>query len=206
MAGPLWTPSLSPIHGVFRGQWISSLTKPEITLLVVLATGSMMASTGLDQVLFPQKGGTALLASGSATLNQYLERAHDAKMRRTARRPLPAGRVTPQEALYFGLGLSLSGMLYLAFTLNALTSLIGLVALLSYLLLYTPLKRRTPLCIPIGAFPGAAPVLMGWSAGGAAPTGPVCASFLWQFPMCSPCLDLSGGLCTCRYADVFQRS
>jgi len=166
-----------------------TLTKPEITLLVVLATGlgSMMASPVLDQVLFLHVlCGTALLASGSATLNQYLERAHDAKMRRTARRPLPAGRVTPREALYFGLGLSLSGVLYLAFTLNSLTSLIGLVALLSYLLLYTPLKRRTPLCILIGAFPGAAPVLMGWSAvrGGLAPEAWLLFAilFFWQFP------------------------
>ncbi len=166
-----------------------TLTKPEITLLVVLATGlgSMMASTMLDHVLLLHVlCGTALLASGSATLNQYLERTHDAKMRRTASRPLPAGRLTPRKALYFGLGLALSGMLYLAVTLNALTSLIGLVALLSYLFLYTPLKRRTPLCILIGAFPGAAPVLMGWSAvrGGLAPQAWLLFAilFLWQFP------------------------
>jgi len=166
-----------------------TLTKPEITLLVVLATGlgTMMASTVLDPVLFLHVlCGTALLASGSATLNQYLERAHDARMRRTASRPLPAGRVTPRAALYFGLGLSLSGTLYLAFTLNALTSLIGLVALLSYLLLYTPLKRRTSLCTLIGAVPGAAPVLMGWSAvrDGLAPEAWLLFAilFLWQFP------------------------
>ncbi len=179
----------SPRVSLSRARDFVTLTKPEITLLVVLATGlgSMMASTGLDQVLFLHVlCGTALLASGSATLNQYLERAHDAKMRRTAHRPLPAGRVTPRAALSFGLGLSLSGLLYLAFTLNALTSLIGLVALLSYLLLYTPLKRRTPLCILIGALPGAAPVLMGWSAvsGGLAPEAWLLFAilFLWQFP------------------------
>ena len=123
-----------------------TLTKPEITLLVVLATGlgTTTASPVLDHMRFLYVlCGTALLASGSATLNQYLERAHDAKMRRTASRPLPAGRATRRAALYFGLGLSLSGMLYLAVTLNALTSLIGCVALLSYLVLYTPLKRRT---------------------------------------------------------------
>src|SRR5262245_10529354 len=99
-------------------------------------------------------------------------------MRRTASRPLPAGRLTPRAALYFGLGLSLSGMLYLAFTLN--------VALLSYLLLYTPLKRRTPLRTLIGAFPGAAPVPMGWSAvrSGLAPEAWLlfASLFLWQFP------------------------
>jgi heme o synthase len=179
----------SPRVSLSRAMDFVTLTKPEITLLVVLATGlgTMMASTVLDHVLFLHVlCGTALLASGSATLNQYLERGHDAKMRRTASRPLPAGRVTPREALYFGLGLSLLGLLYLAFTLNALTSLIGLVALLSYLLLYAPLKRRTPLCILIGAFPGAAPVLMGWSAvhGGLAPEAWLLFAilFLWQFP------------------------
>ena len=179
----------SPRVSLARARDFVTLTKPEITLLVVLATGlgTMMASTVLDQVLFLHVlGGTALLASGSATLNQYLERTHDAKMRRTASRPLPAGRVTPQEALYFGLGLSLSGMLYLVFTLNALTCLIGLVALLSYLLLYTPLKRRTPLCTLIGALPGAAPVLMGWSAvrDSLAPEAWLLFAllFLWQFP------------------------
>ena len=179
----------SPRVSLARARDFVTLTKPEITLLVVLATGlgTLMASTVLDQVLFLHVlCGTALLASGSATLNQYLERAHDAKMRRTASRPLPAGRVTPQEALYFGLGLSLSGILYLVFTLNVLTCLIGLVALLSYLLLYTPLKRRTPLCILIGALPGAAPVLMGWSAmrDSLAPEAWLMFAllFLWQFP------------------------
>jgi protoheme IX farnesyltransferase len=130
--------------------------------------------------------GTALVAGGTAALNQYIERAHDARMRRTARRPLPAGRLQPQDVLRFGLGLSLAGTVYLAVTLNLLTSLIGLAALLSYLLLYTPLKRRSGLCTLVGACPGAAPVLMGWAAvrGDLAPEAWVLYAilFLWQFP------------------------
>ncbi|PYJ14789.1 MAG: protoheme IX farnesyltransferase [Verrucomicrobia bacterium] len=130
--------------------------------------------------------GTTLVASGAAALNQYLERGHDSKMRRTANRPLPAGRVNPREALYFGIGLSVTGTFYLAVTANILTSVIGVAALLSYLFLYTPLKRRTHLCTLIGAFPGAAPVLMGWSAaqGSLAPQAWLLYAtlFLWQFP------------------------
>lgn len=176
-------------NSISRAMDFIALIKPEITFMVLLATGvgSVMASTSLDSwVLLHALFGTALVASGAATLNHYLERAHDAKMRRTANRPLPAGRLTPREALYFGIGLSLTGTLYLALTANALTSLIGLAALLSYLFLYTPLKRRTHLCTLIGAFPGAAPVLMGWSAvqGNLAPKAWLLYAtlFLWQFP------------------------
>src|SRR5258706_5251997 len=121
-----------------------TLTKPEITFLVLLATGvgSVMASKSLDPLsVLNALFGTALVASGAAVLNQYVERAHDSRMRRTANRPLPAGRLTPREALYFGMGLSVTGTLYLALTTNILTGLIGVAALLSYLFLYTPLKR-----------------------------------------------------------------
>src|SRR5438445_1793083 len=120
-----------------------TLTKPEITFLVLLAAavGSIMASASVNLVsLFHALFGTALVASGAAALNQYLERFHDATMRRTANRSVPAGRLSPREALYFGTGLSASGTLYLALSANALTSMIGLIALLSYLLVYTPLK------------------------------------------------------------------
>ena len=166
-----------------------SLTKPEITFMVLLATavGSAMASPLLDSwILVHALFGTGVVASGAAALNQYLERAHDATMRRTANRPLPAGRLSPRQALYFGIGLSLSGTLYLALTSNLLTGLIGLAALLSYLFIYTPLKQRTHLCTAIGALPGAAPVLMGWSAvqGNLAPQAWLLYTilFLWQFP------------------------
>jgi heme o synthase len=166
-----------------------ALTKPEITFLVLLATavGSTMASKSLDPlILLHALFGTALVAGGAAALNQYLERAHDAKMRRTASRPLPGGRLTPREALLFGTGLSVTGALYLAVTTNSLTTVIGMAALLSYLFLYTPLKRRTHLCTLIGAFPGASPVLMGWSSvqGNLAPQAWLLYAtlFLWQFP------------------------
>jgi len=106
-------------------------------------------------------------------------------MRRTARRPLAAGRLNPSQVLWFGICLSVAGVLYLA-ALNVLTGLIGMVTLLSYLLLYTPLKRRTALCTLVGAFPGAAPPLIGWAAA----RGRIDAEawvlyfivFLWQFP------------------------
>lgn len=145
-----------------------SLTKPEVLLLVLIATGAgyLMASTSLldPLVLFNVVLGTALVAGGTAALNHYAERTYDGKMRRTANRPLPAGRLTPRAALGFGIVLSIAGTIYLAVACNLLTSMIGLAALLVYLLLYTPLKRRTDLCTLVGAFPGAAPILMGWAA------------------------------------------
>lgn len=166
-----------------------SLTKPEVLFLVLITTGlgCVMASDSLNLlVMFHALIGTALVASGTAALNHYLEREHDARMHRTARRPLPSGRLKPEEVLRFGMGLSLAGTAYLALTLNLLTSLIGLAALLSYLLLYTPLKRRSRLCTFVGAFPGAAPVLMGWAAvrGELSPEAWVLYAilFLWQFP------------------------
>src|SRR3989442_4672125 len=133
-------------HHPSRLQDYLALTKPEVTFLVLMATGlgCIMASSSFNlKVLFHALLGTALVAAGTATLNHYLERAHDAKMRRTANRPLPAGRLTPQQVLWFGLVLSLVGVFYLALIVNVLTSVVGLAALLSYLGLYTPLKRRT---------------------------------------------------------------
>ena len=144
-----------------------SLTKPEVLLLVLITTaaGCLMASASLDSlILFNAVIGTALVAGGTAALNHYAERDHDSKMRRTANRPLPAGRLTPRAALGFGSVLSVTGTIYLAVICNLLTSMIGLAALLAYLLLYTPLKRRSDLCTLVGAFPGAAPILMGWTA------------------------------------------
>lgn len=183
-AGPAHTAALRA-----RAHDFLSLTKPRVLLLVLIATGlgCVMAATSLDVgVLAHALLGTALVAGGTAALNQYLERAPDARMRRTARRPLPAGRLQPQDVLWFGLGLSLTGTVYLAVTLNLLTSLVGVAALLSYLLLYTPLKRRSCLCTLVGACPGAAPVLIGWVAvrGDLAPAAWVLYAilFLWQFP------------------------
>src|SRR5215470_3663201 len=190
---------ITPAHGAVRPAHTAalrvrahdflSLIKPRVLLLVLIATGlgCVMAAAALDVgILGHALLGTALVAGGTAALNQYIERAHDAHMRRTARRPLPAGRLQPQAVLWFGLGLSLAGTGYLAVTLNLLTSLVGLAALLSYLLLYTPLKRRSGLCTLVGACPGAAPVLMGWSAvhGDLTLEAWVLYAilFLWQFP------------------------
>ena len=144
-----------------------SLTKPEVLLLVLITTGAgcLMASDSLDPLtLFNALLGTALVAGGTAALNHYAERGYDGKMRRTANRPLPAGRLSPRAVLRFGIILSVTGTIYLAVACNLLTGAIGLAALLSYLFLYTPLKRRSDLCTLIGAFPGAAPILIGWTA------------------------------------------
>jgi len=165
------------------------LTKPEVTFLVLIATalGGFMAAESPDLlVLCHAVFGTALVAGGTAALNHYLEREHDGKMRRTANRPLPSGRLSAREALAFGTGISVAGIVYLAVLVNWLTSFLGLATLLSYLCIYTPLKRRTTWATFVGAFPGAAPVLMGW----AAVTGSLSVGawalyallFVWQFP------------------------
>jgi heme O synthase-like polyprenyltransferase len=101
--------------------------------------------------------GTLLVASGTGTLNQYIERQYDAQMRRTARRPLAAGRLKPSAVLWFGVTLSLVGSVYLVIAVNVLASVLAISTLLSYLFVYTPLKRKTPLCTLVGAFPGAMP-------------------------------------------------
>ncbi len=129
--------------------------------------------------------GTALLCGGASALNHYLERGTDALMERTRRRPVPAGRLRPEEALLFGLGLSAAGLVLLAFV-NPLTLALGAASLLSYVLAYTPLKRVTSLCTVVGAVPGALPPLMGWAAArgslGAAGWGLFAILFLWQLP------------------------
>jgi protoheme IX farnesyltransferase len=173
-------------HGI---RYFLTLTKPEITLMVVISAGvaCLMASDSPQLlVLLHTILGTGLLAAGASTLNQYLERVRDGQMRRTSRRPLPSGHVTARAALLFGLSLSAGGSVYLFLSLNALTALLGLLTLLSYLFAYTPLKRKTPLCTLVGAIPGAAPALLGWAAArnGLAPEAWVLFAilFFWQFP------------------------
>jgi protoheme IX farnesyltransferase len=130
--------------------------------------------------------GTLLVASGTATLNQWMERAWDGQMRRTADRPLPSGRLGTSEALLFGILLSVAGGLYLAITVNLLSAFLAVSTLLSYLLIYTPLKRKTPLCTLLGAFPGAMPTLIGWAGASAGIDRHAwylfSILFLWQFP------------------------
>lgn len=166
------------------------LTKPRITFLIVLtaAAGFCLGSPG--RISYPTLThamiGIALLSSGIATLNQYLERDLDRLMRRTAARPLPSGKLAPYEALLFGAGLTLLSELYLAFFVNPLTALLGLSVIAGYLFFYTPLKTRTSLSTAVGAFPGAMPPLMGWTAAtGEMSTGAwvlFAIVFLWQFP------------------------
>jgi heme o synthase len=108
--------------------------------------------------------GTLLVAGGAGALNQYIERRFDAQMRRTAQRPVASGRLKPSSALWFGMGLSAAGGIYLAVAVNVLASLLAIFTLLSYLFFYTPLKRQTPFCTVVGAFAGAMPPLIGWAA------------------------------------------
>jgi protoheme IX farnesyltransferase len=145
----------------------SDLIKARLTFLVLLTTlvGFYLGSRPLDYVLMIHALlGTALVASGAAALNQLLERDHDARMRRTRNRPLPSGRLQPTTAMVFGGVCSCAGLLYLALAVNLITSVIGAVSLLSYLFIYTPLKRVTWLNTVVGAVPGALPPLMGWTA------------------------------------------
>ncbi|HEY4054308.1 MAG TPA: heme o synthase [Terriglobales bacterium] len=166
------------------------LTKPEVNLLILMTTsaGYYLGLRGPFHLpgLINTLVGTLLVASGTATLNQWMEIPWDGRMRRTANRPLPSARISAREAFIFGAFLSISGGLYLAFLVNRLSSLLAISTFLSYLLVYTPLKRRTPLCTLLGAFPGAMPTLIGWA--GAAATINLQAMFLfavlflWQFP------------------------
>jgi protoheme IX farnesyltransferase len=130
--------------------------------------------------------GTALVASGASALNQYFERDLDARMLRTRNRPLPGGRLFPSEALFFSSALSAIGVGYLMLFVNALTGALGAATLAGYILVYTPLKTRTKLCTLIGAFPGAAPPVMGWTAAhgeiDAAALSLFAILFLWQMP------------------------
>ena len=136
-----------------------------LLILMTTSAGYYLASRGPFRVagLVNTLVGTLLVASGTATLNQWMERVWDGQMRRTASRPLPSGRLTSREALVFGLLLSIAGGLYLLVAVNALSALLAISTLLSYLLVYTPLKRKTPLCTLLGAFPGAMPTLIGWA-------------------------------------------
>ncbi len=170
-----------------------TLTKPEVNFLIAMTTvAAFCLGSPKPLVHFPWMLllhtllGTVLVASGAGTLNQLIERNFDAQMRRTARRPIAAGRIEPIQALVFGTLLSLTGVLYMALAVRPAASLLALLTLSAYLFLYTPLKRRTPMCTLVGAFPGAMPVLIGYVAA----TGKLDSQawllyvilFLWQFP------------------------
>ena len=170
-----------------------ALTKPEVNFLIVIATfsGFYLGYPG-DLHNFPLERmlntlfGTLLVASGAATLNQYLEHRFDARMRRTSRRPIAAGRLSPRTAAWFGMSLSVAGTVYLLAMVNALSSALAIFTAATYLLIYTPLKRKTPLCTLAGAVPGAMPPLIGWAAASGTLNleawGLYLVLFLWQFP------------------------
>ncbi|OFW27168.1 MAG: protoheme IX farnesyltransferase [Acidobacteria bacterium RIFCSPLOWO2_02_FULL_65_29] len=166
------------------------LTKPRLNLLVVVtsAGGYYLASPGRPALL-PMAAasvGTALVAGGAAALNQVFERDTDGLMERTRRRPLPAGRVAPEEARAFGWAMAAAGLVLLGAASNALAALLALATIVVYLSIYTPLKRRSPLSTLVGAVPGALPALIGWTArSGAASAGGwtlFAIVFFWQIP------------------------
>lgn len=180
--------ALVPTYG--RAWGFVSLTKPDVTFLVVMTTfaGYYMGAQGSPDWLglFHAVLGTTLIGAGTSALNHYIERKEDAVMRRTAMRPLPMNVLQPSEAFTFGVGLCLAGALYLLLATNWLASALGVLTSLSYLGLYTPLKKRTWLSTFVGAFPGAVPPLIGWAAAaGSLSTGAwilYAILFVWQFP------------------------
>jgi heme o synthase len=166
------------------------LAKPRVVLMVLITAfvgfyvGSAEVPNYLEmlQMLF----GTALAAGGTLALNQYLERDTDSVMERTRHRPLPDGRLQPREAAWFGLLVTMGGLVYLALAVNLMSAAVTAVITVTYLLLYTPLKRKSSLCMLVGAVPGALPPVIGWVAAGGALTVDAwvlfAILFLWQVP------------------------
>jgi len=191
---PIQTPDCmdSGSSGLFRIARIADfyeLTKPRLSFLSVVTAlvGYLAADPAKDAaVLLSVLLGTSMAAGGAAVLNQWLEREADARMIRTKERPIPAGRISPLEALIYGLVLSLGGCLLLYAGANALASVLTASTIASYVLLYTPLKRLTTWNTIIGAIPGALPPLIGWAAaeGRISTLGWVLflILFLWQLP------------------------
>jgi protoheme IX farnesyltransferase len=182
------TAASEPARGVALGDLLA-LAKPRITALVVFTTASglWLAPRGLSTAgVALTLVGTVLIVAGANTLNMYLERDSDALMARTAGRPLPAGRMDPAVALRLGIGLSVLSVPLLTFAVGPLPGLLASIALVSYVLLYTPLKRRSATALLVGAIPGAIPPLIGWTAA----TGRLdlpgvllfAVMFLWQVP------------------------
>ena len=166
------------------------LIKARLTSLVLLTTlvGFYVGSPGVPDyaLMFHALVATGLVASGAAALNQLLEREHDAKMTRTSSRPLPSGRIQPETVLVFGTVCAGGGLLYLVLAVNSLTAALGALTLTLYLVVYTPLKRITPLNTVVGAVPGAFPPLMGWTASHGQATlegwSLFAILFVWQIP------------------------
>jgi len=179
------------LTGVFRRALdFFELTKPRITLMVLVTTfvGFYLGSHSIPDylILVQTLLGTALASGGTLTLNQFLERDSDATMERTRHRPLPEGRVQANEALIFGVVLTVSGLVILWLTVNAASALVTAAIVGSYLFVYTPLKQKSSLCLVVGAVPGALPPVIGWTAArGQLDPGAwalFAIMFLWQIP------------------------
>lgn len=184
------TVNIAAVNASRRAVDFFELTKPRIVLMVLI-TAFVGYYAGSERVpdyllLVNMLIGTALAAGGTLTLNQFIERETDAKMERTRRRPLPDGRVAPQDALWFGVVVTFLGFGYLALAVNWLSAAVAAAITLSYLLIYTPMKRLSSLCVPVGAVPGALPPVIGWVAA----RGELSVDawvlfaimFLWQIP------------------------
>lgn len=167
-----------------------ALTKPGLVLMLVLTTcvGFYLGSDGpVDWLrLLHTLAGTALAAGGTLALNQFMERDRDAMMRRTRKRPLPAGKLRPAQALGFGAAITVAGLVYLALVVNVLSCVVTALITTTYLFLYTPLKHRTTLSTVFGAVPGALPPVTGWAAArnelGLEAGVLFAILFLWQMP------------------------
>jgi heme o synthase len=193
---PAAAPELPPAASAALAAWppvavadLAEMTKPGITLMVGLTTalGFLLAGgRGLSWQLAAVLAGTMLVAGGASVLNQFWERTTDGLMRRTAGRPLPAGRLDPDLALLFGVALAVAGLLELALAVNALTAALGAAALAGYVFVYTPLKKVSSLATVVGAVPGALPPMMGWCAVRGEIDLPAWALFgilfFWQMP------------------------
>jgi len=184
------TLALSGVSVLRRLADLAELTKPRIVLMV-LVTSFVGFYVGSERIpdylrLLQMLLGTALAAGGTLALNQFLERETDAVMERTRHRPLPDGRVQPREALWFGTAVTIAGLLYLALAVNIVSASVTALVTLSYLFFYTPMKRRSSLCMLVGAVPGALPPVIGWvAARGAFDVDAwvlFAIMFLWQVP------------------------
>jgi len=166
------------------------LAKPRITLMVMLTAGiGLLLASGQTPpvgLAIAVLAGTGLVAAGGSALNHHWERDSDRLMERTADRPLPAGRMRPDVALGYGMTLAAAGLLLLALAVTLLSALLGLIALVGYVAVYTPLKRITSLATVVGAIPGAIPPMMGWAAAsgrlGAGAWALFAILFFWQLP------------------------
>jgi protoheme IX farnesyltransferase len=171
-----------------RGLDFLELTKPRIVLMILLTTtvGFYLGSAGDYGKLLATLIGTAIAAGGTLALNQLFEREVDARMERTRRRPLPDKRIQPGEALVFGVSLTSAGLLFLAVMVNDLSAWVTAVIVVSYLFVYTPLKRRSLMCVVVGAVPGALPPVIGWTAASGSLEVEAwvlfAILFLWQVP------------------------